>query len=131
MDELERLEQEKKGILEIREGERKEKQKQRKIRVLRREVRQMKQPKTIRVIRGVAKDSTRGVGMIISAGARKASPIVKQGLMNLAENSRQEYAPKKTRKIIKKVVRKKPTKKKVVKKRRTRRDEPNPFGFFR
>lgn len=90
MDELERLKKEKLRLLGIKQGREQAHKKKRKIRVLKREIRQMKSPKVIRVIRGVAVDSTKGVGIIISAEARKASPVVKKGLQNLAENARRQ-----------------------------------------
>ena len=94
MDELEQLRKEKARLMGIEEGRRKQYKRARKIRVIKREIKEMKRPKIIRGIRGVAIDSTKGVGMLISAGAKKASPVVKRGLQNLAENARREAKTK-------------------------------------
>lgn len=129
MDELEQLERERKRLLGIRAEEQEKQVKKRKIKVLRREVKAMKRPKIIRVIKGVTKDSFSGVGMIFKAGAKKASPYVKQGLSNLAENSRREMGG---RDPVPRRVKRKKVKKKVVKRRviKRRKREESGFPFF-
>lgn len=126
MDELEQLRKEKARLVEQRERERAKEREEKEVKGLRKEVRLMKQPKYVRVIKGVTKDSFSGVGMIFKVGAKKASPFVRQGLSNLAENARREQQR------YEKVPIRVKKKKRVVKKRiiKRRKKEESRFPFF-
>ena len=118
---IEELREEQRKLLAKEEIARREEIKRQERRTLERNVRRLKHPRVVKVIK-VARRSVEGVGMLAGMAGRKVAPIAKRGLMNLAENAREQSReqPRRVRKITKK---KSPKKKKkvVVKKVRRRR----------